>query len=627
MNTKTFGQYLVESKLPSGMEVDQPLDKKNLEAMLKEVARNYESQYSQIVSDLKRLGDKLSTLDGISYGINEIEVPNREKRNAIIQKYKPVIEDNSKSIEERLPAMMDFQKEFQQMERDPSLQDDASELIRSSMGGKANQQMKLRIGPGLVGNHRGEIVPEVLGKSYAEGQDVLGTWLGAAEARTKLAEGQVQTSAPGELNKVISNVMNRSVVSQEDCETQRGIELATRDSNIIGRYFARNTGNYRRNTKVTNDTQQDLLNRGIDRVLVRSPQTCQSKDQTVCRKCMGSRPSTGKDYEIGDNAGMISAGALSEPMTQMTLSAKHGTSLAEEKKDLEGEKGFRKTVELSDSPRRQIICEVYGEVAFIWRASQGGFNLIIRETQRVPERFIKRAKPDPQRKRHWIYYINPQLELAEDIQEGTQVYPGMELTDGFPNIEDVARLRGLGAARSTAAENMHSVYKNTGVDLDRKHFELLSRNAHPYVKIEKAPENFPFKRGEMIELNQFENLAKNYRAQNVNPDDSLGMTLAEGVADLTPGTKLYEPEVNRLKRSGVNQIRATNDFEVSPATFPMTRVVNNSDDWIANLNHRFLKDQIKQAGALGKKSKIHGHSPMSAYAYGVEFGRGPEGRY
>ena len=53
----------------------------------------------------------------------------------------------------------------------------------------------------------------------------------------------------------------------------------------------------------------------------------------------------------------------------------------------------------------------------------------------------------------------------------------------------------------------------------------------------------------------------------------------------------------------------------------MTRVVNKSNDRVAPMNHRCLKDQMREAAALGKRSSIHGHNPITAYAYGAEIER------
>lgn len=89
--------------------------------------------------------------------------------------------------------------------------------------------------------------------------------------------------------------------------------MAYRDEDIIDRYLARTEGKFKVGTLVTADVQQEMLRGGMDRVLVRSPETCMAPGGSVCQKCMGLRPGTGKPYRIGDNAGLITAGSLGEP--------------------------------------------------------------------------------------------------------------------------------------------------------------------------------------------------------------------------------------------------------------------------------------------------------------------------
>jgi hypothetical protein len=50
-------------------------------------------------------------------------------------------------------------------------------------------------------------------------------------------------------------------------------------------------------------------------------------------------------------------------------------------------------------------------------------------------------------------------------------------------------------------------------------------------------------------------------------------------------------------------------------------------DWIARMAHQGLKRSIMSAAAEGDVSNLHGTHPVPAYAYGVEFGEGEDGRY
>ena len=208
--------------------------------------------------------------------------------------------------------------------------------------------------------------------------------------------------------------------------------------------------------------------------------------------------------------------------------------------------------------------------------------------------------------------------MLENIKKGIEVFPGMELSTGIDNLQDVARLRGLGLARSKATEVMHSVYKNTGVNLDRRHFELLSRAAHKYCKIEKAPAIFPFLRGEVVEYNKLMDALKKIQGKALRIDDALHYTLLEPVLDISAGTHLNQQVIDHLKKADIKTVKVTDQVEVSPVTTPLTRVVNQSTDWLHKLNHRYLKQTLKEGAQFGHSSNIHGYSPISAYAYGVE---------
>lgn len=229
---------------------------------------------------------------------------------------------------------------------------------------------------------------------------------------------------------------------------------------------------------------------------------------------------------------------------------------------------------------------------------------------------------------HWDYFIPPQLKLADGVERGKEVWPGMELSTGVDNLRDAARLRNLGFARSVSAQNMYNVYKNTGVKMDRRHFELLARASNPYVRIVKAPRELGILPGEKVNYQTLATKARMLPRKTVRVQDALGRVLGEGALDLTVGTELDAQAIKRLEENGVKDVMVVDGLEIEAVTTPMSRVVNQSPDWLASLNHRHLKTSIRDAASQGKVSNIHGFNPVTAYAYGAEFGEGKgEGRY
>ena len=171
---------------------------------------------------------------------------------------------------------------------------------------------------------------------------------------------------------------------------------------------------------------------------------------------------------------------------------------------------------------------------------------------------------------------------------------------------------------------MYDIYKRTGQKLDRRHFELLSRAASPYVKLLKVPAGFGWARGEVVEYQQLVTKVSSMPKQVVDVENSMGKVLGEGVLDISVGTEIDKPTLDYLKNNNVKQVKVISGLEVAAQITPMTRVVNQQSDWLGAMNHRYLKTQLKDAASFGKKSDIHGYNPVTAYAYGIEMGLGKD---
>lgn len=624
--TQTFGQFVINKILPKDIQITKPVTAGELKKILTEVYKKYPSEYDRIVTGITHVGNIFSTYEGITMGLREIEVPNKVERNKIINTAKKELAKTD-SEEKSLEILDKTQKEI--IKNDTTNRyDDATMLVKDSgaIGSKNIQLVKLRSTPVVVSGAQGKPVVELIDKSYSEGQNPYHQWLQSVDARDKLAEGQTQTSSPGELSKILHNTLSGAVISMADCHTKHGIPLATTDD-IVGRYFAPPIPSpYTENTEITPKVQKDLLQRHIERVIVRSPQTCNAPSGTVCAKCMGHSISTGELHSIGTNVGYISAGNLAQPLTQMTLSAKHSSTMAKTDTSLRGDKGFRQFVEMpKEYTNQKIFCEIYGIVYNITIAPQGGKFVIINPTKPPMDRFIEYGKQDSKTKQ-FVYFIPPNRTLLNNIKKGVEVYPGMPLTDGVNNLKDIARLQGLGVTRTKAAEGMRSIYQNTGAGVDRRHFELLAKAGHDYVTILKSPSGFPYKRGETVQYQEFLKAAYNLPKKEVPLDQSLNKTLTDQYNDVTAGTMITVPVLEHLKSMGIEKVNISDNLETQPATTALTRVVDKAKNWLSIMNHRRLKENLITAASTGKVSKIHDFSPIPSYATG-EIGYNEDGTY
>ena len=76
------------------------------------------------------------------------------------------------------------------------------------------------------------------------------------------------------------------------------------------------------NEMITHDQARKIEQMGLDKILVRSPMTCQAP-LGVCRLCYGMDLATGNLVEEGMAVGIIAAQSIGEPGTQLTMRTFH----------------------------------------------------------------------------------------------------------------------------------------------------------------------------------------------------------------------------------------------------------------------------------------------------------------
>src|SRR5262249_39736865 len=86
------------------------------------------------------------------------------------------------------------------------------------------------------------------------------------------------------------------------------------------------------NEMITWDAARKIEALGVDKIMVRSPMTCQAA-LGVCRLCYGMDLATGTLVEEGMAVGIIAAQSIGEPGTQLTMRTFHIGGVAGRKLD------------------------------------------------------------------------------------------------------------------------------------------------------------------------------------------------------------------------------------------------------------------------------------------------------
>lgn len=592
--TTTVGRLLLNNVLPPSHQITTDTSKGDLKKLLMDLARTDPKQYVQVVTDLKRVGDEVTTDLGITVGLDDIE-PDYARRDAIL---KPAIDKirTLKDDKKRIALINATQQRL--MESTKLHPGQMTQMATSGSRGKLSQLMRTVGSPVAVVDAKQNTIPWMISRSFSEGLPSPDVWAELTESRRNVVESNLSVSDPGEVSKLLVNTMSDQLITEPDCGTKNGIIMDTEDPNIRGRYLAQ-TGEF-----ITSRVA-DQLEKKQDQVMVRSPMTCEAS-HGVCQKCQGV-DELGQVHTVGTNVGMRSAQALSEPLTQMALNAKHAVRTVGSKNTvLHGLAGMR---QLTDIPQsffnKSTLASQSGKVTDVSAAPQGGHYVSVNDQQ---------------------HYVTPALRVL--VKPGAIVEAGDRLSSGIPKPDEIVRYKGLGAGRQYFADALYDVYSDSGVNLDKRHLELLAKTDLNHVRIMDTDNgDLGVLRGDVVNYNRFR-AAVAAQSETRKVEDAIGEVLGNNVMHYTVGTRITPTLAAEFKRRGITRVPIAPRIPRHEMIMkPIARTPLLNPDVLARMAHRNLKQTLLEGAAFGDSSNIHSTHPIPAFIYGAEFGTGARGRY
>jgi DNA-directed RNA polymerase subunit beta' len=589
-----MGQLLLNSVLPDSHQVTEETSKKDLKKLLIDLARTDPQEYVRAVSDLKRVGDEVTTDMGITVGLDDIE-PDYARRNRILDPALTAIR-KAQTDEDRVHIIDETQKKLLSSARYHPGQ--MTMMATSGARGKLAQLMRTVGSPVAVVDDKNKTIPWMISKSFAEGLKAPDVWAEMTESRRNVVESNLSVSEPGEVSKLLVNTMSDQLVTLPDCGTRNGVTLDPDDPHIHDRYVAGTN-------ELITPRVADRLRRTGKPVVVRSAMTCEAP-HGVCQRCQGL-DEKGQIHTVGTNVGMRAAQALSEPLTQMTLNAKHAVRTAGSKNTvLQGLSGFR---QLTDIPQsffnKATLASREGKVTNIETAPQGGHYVHVEEQR---------------------HYVPPALNVS--VKHGARVEQGDRLSTGIPKPDEVVQYKGLGAGRRYLVDSLYDVYSGSGIDVDKRHLELLAKTDLNHVRImDEDSGDLDVMRGDIVDYNRFRaSIAAQSKMMKVS--DAVGSTLGNNVLHHTVGTRITPSLARDLQRRGITKVPVAPRVPKHEMIMkPIARTPLMNPDILARMAHRNLKQTLLEGAAFGDRSDIKGYHPIPAFVFGAEFGTGPAGRY
>ena len=270
-----------------------------------------------------------------------------------------------------------------------------------------------------------------------------------------------------------------------------GKEIESLKSRILGRFAAEDvvdpaTGEILVSTNQFIDEKEAsaICDAGITEVSIRSIFGCNSRFG-VCAKCYGKNMATTLPVQVGEAVGTIAAQSIGEPGTQLTMRTFHTGGIAATGDITQGLPRVEELFEVRKPKGCATICEVDGIVSI---DDSDGSKLI-----KILDEATKETK------REYSLPINAEIK----VKEGEKVTPGMLLNAGSVYPQDILRVQGVKGVQDYILEQVQSVYRSQGVEINDKHVEIIVRQMLKKVRVENAGDTSLLP-GELVDMVTFQ---------------------------------------------------------------------------------------------------------------------------
>lgn len=612
MLNATVGQLLVNEALPPELrDYTRVLDGKSIKGLLQQVARDYPDRYRDISFRLNQIGQRAAQdQGGMSFGVRHLR--RSKAANAIRQRLQgqisKILDDDKLSDKQRADQVVRLVGK----EMDPQIKAVLEESIKDNnplalqvLSGTRGKPMNLASLLGsdmLYSDHRDEVIPIPVLRSYSEGLSPEEYWAGTYGARRGIIATKFATQEAGFLSKQLNQAGHRLVVVDEegDDDDTRGMVVDTDDTDNEGSLLARDVGPYKRNTPLTPKILGHLQRLGKKRILIRSPLIGGSPSGGVYARDVGVREA-GTLPGRGEQVGLQAAQALSEPISQGQLSAKHSGGVAGQEKAVGG---FQYINQLIQVPKKMqggaAHAELDGKVQRVEEAPAGGSYVYINDQK---------------------HFVAPGFDLK--VKQGDDVEAGDLISNGIPNPALIVKHKGVGEGRRYFVNEFRKAMASGGMRGHRRNIELLARGLINHVKLtEETDEHVP---DDVVPYSTLEHTYKPREGHQVlNPKKAIGQYLERPVLHYTIGTKIRPSMIRDFEEFGIRELQTHKD----PPPFEPHMVrgmyqLQHDPDWMTQMYGSGLKKSLLNSAARGAVSEERGTSFVPSLASTSDFGDVP----
>ena len=548
----TVGRLLFNSILPDDYHYEnKEITKKVMSGIVDDMINIYGIEKVPDVMDrIKSFGFKYATLSGISWGIDDIKIPERkgavisaakEKYEEVVEQYKEGLLNKDEKLRKNIEIWHGAKNEIEKLIPE-SLDPNGSvhDMWKSGARGSLGAITQMAGMKGLIQNTAGDTIEFPVISSTKEGLTPIEYFITTHGSRKGLTDTALNTAKAGYLTRKLFDVGQDVLITEDDCGTKEGISIkkesasgmeASIAKNIRGRVLAADALDSKKNIMFKKGhllSKNDALKiekEGVDEVSVRSPLACKTI-QGICAQCYGIDLGKDKLIGLGEAVGTIAAQAIGEPGTQLTMRTFHSGGIASIGGDItQGLPRVEEVFEKRKPKNPAIVSEVSGVVSSIKDLEKEKVITIIPELE---------DKPKGKKVSEIEYSMN--YKRMSLVKVGDKVKKGDIITDGSADIDDVFKYAGKEKAMNYVISEVNKLYELQGETVSRKHIEIIVRQMFSRKRVKNSGST-ALSVGELT--TDFEIVGENNKAKVAGGEEAKAEPVVMGITEVSLSRKSF----------------------------------------------------------------------------------------
>ncbi|MBE7077241.1 MAG: DNA-directed RNA polymerase subunit beta' [Clostridiales bacterium] len=485
---------------------------------------------SYVLDAMKERGYKYSTLAALTTSVFDMKIPqekeeiieNAEKEvSKIAKKYARGLlneDERYSAVIAQWDAATDKVASLLKKQGEEDKFNPIWMMADSGARGSIDQIKQLAGMRGLMVNPQGKKIEVPVKSCFRNGLSVLEYFISSHGGRKGLTDTALKTADSGYLTRRLVDVSHEIIVREDDCCAGRkpqgmvvkaiydtvGKEIEGLKSRILGRFAAEDVINPATGEVIVSMNQfidekeaGEICDAGLTEVSIRSIFGCSSRFG-VCAKCYGKNMATTLPVQVGEAVGTIAAQSIGEPGTQLTMRTFHTGGIAATGDITQGLPRVEELFEVRKPKGCATICEVEGVISIDDSDGSKHVKICDEATGEV--------------KKEYTLPFNAEIK----VKNGEKVAPGVLLNAGSVYPQDILRVQGVKGVQDYILEQVQSVYRSQGVEINDKHVEIIVRQMLKKVRVENAGDTNLLP-GELVDMVTFQDESAKAMANGGRP--------------------------------------------------------------------------------------------------------------